>query len=77
MSGSVKWFIECDFVSCFYSISHSKAMCVFSQYVDDYWTCNLVNRFLKKSYAHFGNLSDSKLEQNRNTIRIGHKPFYL
>jgi retron-type reverse transcriptase len=58
----VKWFIECDFVSCFDRISHPKAMCVLSQYVDDYWTCNLVNRFLKKGYVQFGNLSDSKLK---------------
>ena len=58
----VKWFIECDFVSCFDRISHPKAMSVFSRYVDDYWTCNLVNRFLKKGYVHFGNLCDSQLE---------------
>ena len=32
----VKWFIECDFVSCFDRISHPIAMSVFSRYVDDY-----------------------------------------
>jgi len=37
-------------------------MSVFSRYVDDYWTCNLINRFLKKGYVHFGNLCDSQLE---------------
>jgi hypothetical protein len=46
---AVKWFIECDFVSCFDKISHPIVMSIFSQHDDDYWTCNLVNRFLKKS----------------------------
>jgi retron-type reverse transcriptase len=58
---AVKWFIECDFVSCFDKISHPIVMSIFSQHVDDYWTCNLVNRFLKKGYVHFGNLCDSQL----------------
>lgn len=58
----VKWFIECDFVSCFDKISHPIAMSIFSRYVGDYWTCNLVNRFLKKGYVHFGSLCDSQLE---------------
>jgi retron-type reverse transcriptase len=59
--GAVKWFIECDFVPCFDKISHPIVMSIFSQYVDDYWTCNLVNRLLKKGYVHFGNLCDSQL----------------
>ena len=59
---AVKWFIECDFVSCFDRISHPIVMSIFSQHVDDYWTCNLVNRFLKKGYIHFGDLCDSQLE---------------
>lgn len=57
---AVKWFIECDFVSCFDEISHPIVMSIFSQYVDEYWTCNLINRFLKKGYAHFGNFCDSQ-----------------
>jgi group II intron reverse transcriptase/maturase len=58
----VKWFIECDFISCFDRISHPVVMSIFSRHVDDYWTCNLVNRFLKKGYIHFGGLCDSQLE---------------
>jgi len=59
---AVKWFVECDFVSCFDRISHPIVMSIFSRYVDDYWTCNLINRFLKKGYVHFGSLCDSQLE---------------
>ena len=58
----IKWFIECDFVSCFDRISHPIALSIFNEYVDDYWTSNLINRFLKKGYIHFGNLCDSQLE---------------
>jgi len=33
---AVKWFIECDFVSCFDKISHPIVMSVFTQHIDDY-----------------------------------------
>jgi group II intron reverse transcriptase/maturase len=59
---AVKWFIECDFVSCFDKISHPIVMSVFTQHIDDYWTSKLMNQFLKKGYVHFGNLCDSRLE---------------
>lgn len=62
----IKWFIECDFVSCFDRISHSIVLSIFNEYVDDYWTSNLLNRFLKKGYIHFGGLCDSQLE-----LRLG------
>ncbi len=31
----IKWFIECDFVSCFDRISHPIAFSIFNDYVDD------------------------------------------
>lgn len=58
----IKWFIECDFISCFDRISHPVALSIINRSLDDYWTSNLVNRFLKKGYVHFGNLCDSQLE---------------
>jgi group II intron reverse transcriptase/maturase len=58
----VKWFIECNFVSCFDKISHPIVLSILNKHLNDYWTSNLVNRFLKKGYIHFGNLSDSRLE---------------
>jgi len=58
----VNWFIECDFVQCFDRISHSIILSIFNEYVDDYWTSILINRFLKKGYIHFGTLCDSQLE---------------
>ena len=63
----IKWFIECDFVSCFDRISHPIVLSIFNNYLDDYWTSNLLNRFLKKGYIHFGNLSDSSLELKMGT----------
>lgn len=62
----VKWFIECDFVQCFDNISHPIFLSIFNEYVDDYWTAILINRFLKKGYIHFANISDSNLE-----VKIG------
>ena len=59
---AVKWFIECDFVSCFDKISHPIVMLVFNRYIDDYWTSKLMNQFLRKGYVHFGGLCDSQLE---------------
>lgn len=58
----IKWFIECDFISCFDRISHPVSLSILNQYFDDYWSSNLVNRFLKKGYVHFGDLCDSQLE---------------
>jgi group II intron reverse transcriptase/maturase len=58
----IKWFIECDFVSCFDRINHPVSLSIFNRHIDDYSTSNLVNRFLKKGYVHFGNLCDSQLE---------------
>jgi len=58
----IKWFIECDFIQCFDKVSHPIFLSIFNEYVDDYWTSNLINRFLKKGYVHFGNLCDSQLE---------------
>lgn len=63
----IRWFIECDFVSCFDRISHQMVLSIFNDYVDDYWTSNLINRFLKKGYIHFGRLCDSRLELNIGT----------
>jgi retron-type reverse transcriptase len=58
----IKWFIECDFVPYFDKRSHPVFLSIFNQYVNDYWTSNLINRFLKRDYIHFGNLCDSQLE---------------
>nr|WAK85011.1 hypothetical protein [Amicula sp. isolate GU52X-4 cfCalB7] len=63
----IKWFVECDFVSCFDKISHPIVLSIFNNYLDDYWTSNLLNRFLKKGYIHFGNLIDSCLELKMGT----------
>lgn len=43
----VKWFIECDF-ACFDRISHPIVLFIFNEYLDDYWTSNLLNRFKQK-----------------------------
>lgn len=65
----IKWFIECDFIQCFDKISHPIFLSIFNEYVDDYWTSNLINRFLKKGYVHFGNLCDSQLELKIGTLQ--------
>ena len=63
----VKWFIECDFVSCFDRISHPIVLSIFNEYLDDYWISNLLNRFLKKSDIHFDCICDSQLELKMRT----------
>lgn len=63
----VKWFIECDFVQCFDRVSHPIVLSIFNEYVDDYWTSILINKFMKKGFIHFGNLSDSSLELKLGT----------
>lgn len=63
----IKWFIECDFIECFDRISHSIVLSIFNEYIKDYWTSQLINKFLKKGYVHFGNLSDSRLELKMGT----------
>lgn len=63
----IKWFIEGDFVSCFDRISHPIVLSIFNNHLDDYWTSNLMNRFLKKGYIYFGGLCDSQLELKMGT----------
>lgn len=58
----IKWFIKCDCAQCFDSISHPIFLSIFNEYVNDYWTAILINRFLKKGYIHFDNMCDSALE---------------
>lgn len=65
----IKWFIECDFVSCFDRISHPIVLSIFNEYLKDYWTSNLLNQFLKKGYIHFGDLCDSRLELKMGTLQ--------
>ena len=42
-------------------------MSIFNEYINDYWTSQLINKILKKGYVHFGNLSDSRLELKMGT----------
>lgn len=63
----VKWFIECDFIQCFDRINHLVVLSIFSKYIKDYWTSQLINKLLKKGYVHFGNLCDSQLELKMGT----------
>ena len=63
----VKWFIECDFIQCFDRISHPIVLSIFNEYINDYWTSILINKFMKKGFIHFGNLCDSSLELKLGT----------
>jgi retron-type reverse transcriptase len=63
----VKWFIECDFVPCFDKISYPIVLSIFNEYVDDYWTSILINRFMRKGFIHFENMCDNSLELKLGT----------
>jgi len=63
----VKWFIECDLVQCFDKINHPIVLSILNEYVDDYWTSIIINKFMRKGFIHFGNLCDSSLELKLGT----------
>ena len=63
----VKWFIECDFLQCFDKINHQIVLSIFNEYVNDYLTSILINKFMRKGYVHLGNMCDSSLELKLGT----------